>query len=351
VRAVALDWSGAADPLIQRRRIWVAEAEDGRLLSLSAGRTRVEAVDHLLGILEWGEATVAGLDFAFGFPEWWTRAAGATDGPTLWGVAAESGEAWLGACAPPFWGRPGRPRPPVGPDQEWRRTERQIPAGARRPKSVFQIGGAGAVGTGSIRGMPQLSRLHDAGVAVWPFDDWPASGPVVAEVYPRWCTGPVNKSDPAQRAAHLARSWPGLHRAHREAATASDDAFDAACSALVLSLARPPTVGLDAIDRIEGRVLPIDPGLIGPSGGVRGGAAAGQRSGVATTGRVRSAHVAAQDGEQNQAGAPSPPAPATAKAASSISPHTGSVTGWSPGGRADRRTSSTGSTNPGMAIS
>ena len=267
VRAVALDWSGAADPLTQRRRIWVAVAEDGRLVSLTAGRTRLEAVDHLLGILERGEATVAGLDFAFGFPEWWSRATGATDGPSLWGVAAEFGEEWLAACAPPFWGRPGRPRPPVGPDQEWRRTERQLPPGARRPKSVFQIGGAGAVGTGSIRGMPQLSRLHAAGVAVWPFDDWPAGGPVVAEVYPRWCTGPVNKSDPTQRAAHLARCWPGLCPAHREAAIASDDAFDAACAALVLSRALPPTVGLDAIDRIEGRVLPIDASLVGPVAG------------------------------------------------------------------------------------
>ena len=37
-----------------------------------------------------------------------------------------------------------------------------------RPKSTFQIGGAGAVGTGSLRGMPHLLTLREAGCAVWP---------------------------------------------------------------------------------------------------------------------------------------------------------------------------------------
>ena len=123
--------------------------------------------------------------------------------------------------------------------------------------------------------MPQLSRLRQAGVAIWPFDDWPADGPVVAEVYPRWCTGPVNKSSDAQRAAHLACCWPGMGPAHREAAVASDDAFDAACTALVLSRALPPTVGLDALDRLEGRVLPIDVGLSAATVGLAGSAANG----------------------------------------------------------------------------
>jgi len=343
VRAVALDWSGARDPAVQRRRIWVAVAEDGHLRSLSAGRTRVEAVDHLLAILQRGEATVAGLDFAFGFPRWWTLALGATDGPSLWEVVADRGEEWLAACRPPFWGRPGRARPPLAVDREWRRTERLIPAGARRPKSVFQIGGAGAVGTGSIRGMPQLTRLRAAGVAVWPFDDWPAAGPVAAEVYPRWCTGAVVKSDPVARAAHLSRYWPGIGRDHRDDAAASDDAFDAACAALVLSLGRPPAEALDALDRVEGRVLPIDAAILAGR--------PAQRSGAATTGRMRSAQVDAHECEQNQAAEPSAPTPVTAQATSSTSSHTGSVTGWSPGGRADRRTNSTGSTKPGMAIS
>lgn len=34
-----------------------------------------------------------------------------------------------------------------------------------RPKSVPQIGGAGAVGTGSLRGLPVLHQLHDDAVS------------------------------------------------------------------------------------------------------------------------------------------------------------------------------------------
>lgn len=80
-----------------------------------------------------------------------------------------------------------------------RRTDREAPAiGGIRPKSVFQIGGAGAVGTGSLRGMPILKRLRDAGFAVWPFDAprWPC----VVEIYPRLLTGAVNKGSAGARA-------------------------------------------------------------------------------------------------------------------------------------------------------
>src|SRR6202012_1913196 len=36
-------------------------------------------------------------------------------------------------------------------------------------KSPFQIGGSGSVGTGSLRAMPALLRLREAGFRVWPF--------------------------------------------------------------------------------------------------------------------------------------------------------------------------------------
>ncbi len=118
-------------------------------------------------------------------------------------------------------------------------------------RSVFQIGGAGSVGTGSIRGMPYLPVLRVAGMAVWPFDDWPSDGrPVVTEVWPRSFIGPVVKSSPADRA----RFWGS--RRFADEVCGSPDAFDAACAAIGLSLAQPPTVTLDAIDRIEGRIFP-----------------------------------------------------------------------------------------------
>jgi hypothetical protein len=110
-----------------------------------------------------------------------------------------------------------------------------------------------------VRGMPHLLRLRAAGVPVWPFDDvsedGTATGPFVAEVYPRWCTGPVIKRLPAARAHHLAALGPAIPEAARDVATASEDAFDAACTAVAMSRGRcrPPTA--DGHDRVEGRIL------------------------------------------------------------------------------------------------
>jgi len=271
MRAIAIDWSGAADAGSQRRRIWAAEARDGELRRLSAGRTRQETIDALLDDLEKDPATVVGLDFGFAFPAWWSLRHGAGDGPAVWELTRARGEEWLASCPSPFWGRPDHPRPaPVDGQSAWRRTERELATAGLHPKSVFQIGGAGAVGTGSIRGMPHLLRLHAAGVAVWPFDPWPAASrpgvPVVAEVYPRCSTGPVVKSRAGARATHLSTAYPGMAPALAEAAVASEDAFDAACTAVSLSFAPPPHARpAGAVDRLEGRVLPAGP----PAGIVR----------------------------------------------------------------------------------
>ncbi|MFI5040700.1 MAG: hypothetical protein ACHQNA_02415 [Acidimicrobiales bacterium] len=247
------------DAATQRRRIWVAEARGGELRGLSSARTREETVDHLLCALERSSDTLVGLDFAFAFPAWWAHLHGAGDGPGVWELAAERGESWLSRCTPPFWGRPGCPRPqPDGGRSQWRRTERELAALGLRPKSTFQVGGAGSVGTGSIRGMPHLRRLRAAGVAVWPFDAWsPGRGlPVAVEVYPRWCTGAVVKSRAWARTAHLSAVHPSLPAPLAALAAASEDAFDAACTALCLSTGRPPAIALDAVDLVEGRVLP-----------------------------------------------------------------------------------------------
>jgi predicted nuclease with RNAse H fold len=243
VRSIAVDGSGAASPSVQRRTIWVAEADDGRLVSLSAGRTREETVDYLCT----RETDVIGLDFAFSLPRWFL---GQEDGREVWDAVTTRGEEWLQACAPPFWGRPGRPRPHTH-DRGLRRTERETPG----TRSVFQIGGAGSVGTGSLRGMPFLRRLTVAGLSVWPFDRW--EPPVVAEVWPRSVIGRIVKSRESERMAHL------------PAAASSEDAFDAGCTAIALSLSQPPTIELDAVDRSEGRIFnpslqPGTPPLGGP---------------------------------------------------------------------------------------
>jgi hypothetical protein len=252
VHALAVDWSGARSVAAQRRAIWVGEALDGVLRWLGGGFTRGEAIAE---VVRRGRAGgVVGFDFSFSFPRWFVDALGAADGPGVWQAAQSHGEGWLEACEPPFWGRPGRPRPPDDAGRPgWRRTE----CGPVRPKSTFQIGGAGSVGTASVRGMPHLLALREAGVAVWPFDAAAPDRLVAAEVYPRWATGPVRKSRAAEREAHLAGLGRALPPEWRGVAAGSEDAFDAACSAMALSRGDwswPPT---DDVDRAEGRIVPV----------------------------------------------------------------------------------------------
>lgn len=252
-RFIAVDWSGAKAGA--RSAIWLAEARDGRLARLESGRGRSEVVDHLIGAAASDPGLVVGLDFAFSFPLWFTERAGARSVEELWSVVAKKGEQWLGSCEDPFWGRPGRRRPKL--PEDLRRTEREASAPkGPRPKSVFQIGGAGAVGTGSIRGMPYLTALRSAGFSIWPFHD-PAL-PLVIEIYPRLLTGPVVKAREAERSAYLARCLPRIGGALARKAVSSPDAFDAAVSAVVMSRHADEIAALarsrDPVERIEGRI-------------------------------------------------------------------------------------------------
>jgi hypothetical protein len=255
-RVIAVDWSGAR--VGAERHLWLAEARDAQsLVRLEAGRGREPLVTHLIDEARRAPPLVVGLDFAFAFPAWFSRQLGARTALELWQRVASDAEAWLLGCEPPFWGRPGRARP-ASAGSAWRWTERVVPRVAGvAPKSVFQIGGAGAVGTGSLRGMPLLDRLHRAGAAVWPFEA--ARAPlVVVEIYPRLLTGPVAKSSAVAREAFLDTHYPGLAEHHRRQAIDSPDALDAAVSALAMAAHRQDLVSLpaesDPLPRLEGRI-------------------------------------------------------------------------------------------------
>lgn len=174
----------------------------------------------------------------------------------VWSEAERIGDGWLKDCQPPFWGRAGHKRPALDSDRpQFRGTELAL-AGARvRPKSIFQLGGAGSVGTGSIRGMPLLGRLRVMGFAVWPFDA--ARWPLIVEIYPRALTGSIAKSDPAKRRSYLdSKRWP-RDAAQREQVAGNEDAFDAAISARemarhVSSFADLPEP--NEIERLEGKI-------------------------------------------------------------------------------------------------
>ncbi len=230
MRVVAVDWSGRKQG--ERRSIWLAEAVDGELVRLEDGRTRHEVADHVVDLAAGDPDLVVGFDFSFALPAWFFAAQGLTTVDDLWAAAIRDGDRWLTECEPPFWGRPGRARPDL--PAHLRVTEATIARyGGVGPKSTFQVGGNGSVGTGSIRGWPVLARLRREGFAIWPFDD--ARTPFVVEVYPRACTGAVVKTDIGQRAALLDRRYPRLDPALRELAIAGDDAFDAAVTALVMA--------------------------------------------------------------------------------------------------------------------
>lgn len=253
MRAIAVDWSGATHTA--RSHIWLAEAvSPTELVRLECGRDREELCRHLQSLP--GEGLVIGLDFAFSFPGWFVRSLGLQSANELWAHAAGHGEEWLARCEPPFWGRPGRRRP-VETQPALRLTDRAVPrTSGIAPKSIFQIGGAGAVGTGSIRGMPLLHAFHTAGASVWPFTV--GTPPTLVEIYPRLMTGPVHKSNPAQRAQLLARRYPNLAAEHTHVANASEDAFDAAVSALVMMQHASDLLALpreeDPMLRLEGRI-------------------------------------------------------------------------------------------------
>jgi hypothetical protein len=254
-RIVAVDWSGAQTGA--QRKIWLAEAREGAVVRLEDGRSRPELEAHLVEDAGRDAGVVIGLDFGFSLPAWFMREQGFASAPQLWAhLAGDRDERWLARCEPPFWGRPGTRRPSLDPMRPFHRAcERGIGA-----KSVFQVGGAGAVGTGSLRGMPMLHRLLRAGFHVWPYD---APGfPLVVEIYPRQLTGALRKSNPAARAAYIER-WqrratvdvPG---ALLERARASEDAFDALFSAIAMwdhvdDLCTLPAIS-DPLTRFEGAI-------------------------------------------------------------------------------------------------
>ncbi len=281
MRIVAVDWSGAARG--EQRHLWLADlnADEGRVVDL-AGRSRRQVAPHLIDLAEADPDLIVGLDFGFSLPGWFLDQEGIDAAPELW---ADEGrlEQWLATCSPPFWGRPGRPRPELAPEQHWRRTEL---ATRPRPRSVFQIGGSGAVGTASLRGMPVLHRLRQAGFAIWPFD--PPARPLVLEVWPRLAMGSLVKSRAVNRRAWLEAAGaagaipagpcggvrparPAIPARLLEVAIASADAFDATAAALALACRfhRDPPACTDPTVVREGWIwgvpLPESRGVPGPA--------------------------------------------------------------------------------------
>ncbi|ADW67606.1 hypothetical protein [Granulicella tundricola] len=263
-RVVAVDWSGDKGPG-QRKKIWAgvwtrgAGRTAGGRVTLETGRTRAELTEWLVGLAKETPRMVVGMDCCFSYPSWFLRECGCSTVFEFWEyVAGGCGERWLGTtCAEEerdlrFWGRPHkRPAEFSGPGYasmmratDWENKVAQGLEGGDpvraalmkgvQPKSPFQIGGAGAVGTGSLRAMEWLMRLREGGFRVWPFEDFSEGRPLLVEMYTRLLTGPVAKSNPSARKAYLkARKmaepglYGGLARSVVVGAEGSEDGFDA----------------------------------------------------------------------------------------------------------------------------
>lgn len=311
---IAIDWSGRVDTSGQRRHIFAAvwtsaEAATTRVrksarrlgtnagtVRLEAGRTRDEVADWLIDLARETPRLVVGFDFCFSFPEWFVRdEMGCPTAPEFWKlVAAEHGERWLarGYEDLRFWGKPHKRPTEFSGDLLHRmlratdidckliahipETERAARVKGITPKSVFQIGGSGSVGTASLRGMPVLLKLREAGFRIWPFDppelDSDSPHPLVVEMYSRLNTGPVHKSNPAKRSEYLARkrredsAYAALSRSVLATARASEDAFDALVSCMVMTVRRAefPNLPQPADPRYKVEGWTWAPGVNGP---------------------------------------------------------------------------------------
>ena len=256
-RLVAVDWSGDKGPG-QRKKIWAGVWTRGKV-TLESGRTREELVDWLIGMARETPRMVVSMDCCFSYPAWFLAEHGCATVFDFWRhVAAGHGERWLhNDCADGrFWGRKGVGRDGKTPAEfrgddlprMMRRTdmenkieqareggdpERAAKMKGIQAKSPFQIGGAGAVGTGSLRAMPWLLKLWENGFRVWPFEDSDPEKPLLVEMYTRLLTGAVKKSNALARKAYLKERrkldalYAGISRGVIAKAEGSEDGFDA----------------------------------------------------------------------------------------------------------------------------
>lgn len=222
-RIVIVDWSANASPKRGADSIWICEldARTGTEVTRNPP-TRWAARDLVVDALRPPGRTLLGVDFPLGYPAGFARAVGL--GTPQWAaVWTHLGEAviddernrnnrwdvareWnrrLGA--PHFWGAPrahsdewlmstmprtGQTLPP------YRACEARLREQGLRPFTVWQLLGAGSVGSQAITGIPVLQHLRRhrdlaQRTRVWPFETGLTRAPataadaiVIAEVWP-----------------------------------------------------------------------------------------------------------------------------------------------------------------------
>lgn len=284
-----VDWSANSQPKLGADSVWycVFEPAAGRLFTANP-RTRARAYDEirtqLVELVERGLRTLVGFDFPYGFPRGTGDLLGFSGAPAwrvMWDelsvlveddadnhsnrfeVAADINGVMTGDAAP-FWGCPPtqvgpllqtkKPRPWPEGVVELRTTD----SAAAGPKSVWQLYGAGSVGSQTLLGIPRLTGLRDDPVLkdvslVWPFETrgiappvTPKGGPSVvhAEIYPSLVApSPLEDVKDAAQVRGLAEHFSALD--------------DAQGLAALFDLSALPVESLETVVAEEGWILGV----------------------------------------------------------------------------------------------
>ena len=224
-----VDWSANSKPKSGPDSVWYCLLESARddpiVVNPPTRQLAFQEVRALLvDLVDRGRRTLVGFDFPYGFPQGTGARVGLSDGPvwrSMWDelstlveddpdngnnrfVAARHLNGGITAGPAPFWGCPKshagpflratKPKPWPRGIAEFRRADRVV----RGPKSVWQLYGAGSVGSQALVGIPRLAALRDdpaleAVSEVWPFESAGALSPAApsgtpfilhAEIYP-----------------------------------------------------------------------------------------------------------------------------------------------------------------------
>ncbi|RIJ15506.1 hypothetical protein D1227_18595 [Henriciella mobilis] len=261
---IIVDWSAASKPAQGANSVWIgALARDARLkfqFQAANPSTRLAARDMIAGLAERftsrGDKVLIGFDFSLGYPAGTAEAIGLkTDGTPAWQAMHEhlsskvkekadnsntrfaiaAGLNYAMTKGPlPFWGAPARDQIQTlsgtkgdfakSPVAEYRICEEWVRKTQRsKPKSSWQLYGAGSVGSQALLGIPTVQALRKTlpKSAIWPFEtgfeafDAEAltdTDIVFAEVYPSLVSAKPETGEVADQAQvrALAHHYYGL---------------------------------------------------------------------------------------------------------------------------------------------
>lgn len=237
---IIVDWSARAalsPAKPSKDAIWIG-VHDTKGGTEHYCRSRAQAEAKLTAILDaqaaLGHRVLCGFDFPMGYPTgfaerltgsdtaravWkWLAAHITDDARNMTNRLAVGGQinARFHPLAGPFWGRPQGQNVACLPFtkaieytslnlSERRAVERLLPSAS----PVWQLMGAGSVGSQALTGLPMVHRIAQRpGCKVWPFDDT-ESALVLAEVYPSIITSAVAQgiAATAEPKAQIADQW------------------------------------------------------------------------------------------------------------------------------------------------